>query len=491
MSGKRKREVSGTLSVFTNYISEENSITSKASASFSGVFVYCSQYAVAAISVFPVAIGGTITVEGSFDGNSAVATLINAAPVTADTLYFKRIALKYPYIRVEWLATSGSPVTTIYTVLEKQGLTPDDVELPIVGSSEINAGTGIAVTEAPPGVFEITNTAPDLPVTITAGTGISAVGPYPDFTVTNTAPDLPVTITAGTGISAVGPYPDFTVTNTAPDLPVQLNSADASVTVTGGYPIFDLEVNGGTATDVTLSSAGTGATLVSDSAGPLISTKALNAGTGISITGTATNDLVLTNTDPASGVTLASAGGVYSLVNDGVGKDLVVKGLTSGSNVTIADSGTALTINSSGGGFGARIYGFIQMEDNTSFGRSFNFLQDFDELIPVSATYYTSLTSDFSNTTNARLQYTSAVTRVFRIFAFYSSDNTDGYAIAIAKNGVVDTNTHSYFKSCQYAQVETAMSLAQNDVVSIYALRMTGPSTKNVFSMSMSVVALT
>jgi len=48
-------------------------------------------------------------------------------------------------------------------------------------------------------------------------------------------------------------------------------------------------------------------------------------------------------------VSLSSAGGTFSLVNDGTGPILANKGLTPGTNVTIVDSGTALTINSATG----------------------------------------------------------------------------------------------------------------------------------------------
>ena len=52
----------------------------------------------------------------------------------------------------------------------------------------------------------------------------------------------------------------------------------------------------------------------------------------------------------APATTLTSAGGVYSLVNDGVGPALANKGLNAGSGITIADSGTVLEISALGGG---------------------------------------------------------------------------------------------------------------------------------------------
>lgn len=81
------------------------------------------------------------------------------------------------------------------------------------------AGTGISITGGPitgSGSLTITNTAPDQTVALTAGTGISTSGTYPNFTITNSAPDQTVALTAGTGISTSGTYPNFTVTNSAP-----------------------------------------------------------------------------------------------------------------------------------------------------------------------------------------------------------------------------------------------------------------------------------
>lgn len=82
---------------------------------------------------------------------------------------------------------------------------------------------------------------------------------------------------------------------------------------------------------VTLASAGGTETLVNDGVGPALITKGLTAGTGISLTGTGT-DITITNTAIPVVTTLGSAGGTESLVNDGVGPALATKGLTAGVN---------------------------------------------------------------------------------------------------------------------------------------------------------------
>jgi hypothetical protein len=94
---------------------------------------------------------------------------------------------------------------------------------------------------------------------------------------------------------------------------------------------------------VTLASAGGTETLVNDGVGPALVTKGLTAGTGISLTGSGT-DITITNTAPAVPVVLTSAGGTETLVNDGTGPSLATKGLTAGYGVTLTGSATAVTI---------------------------------------------------------------------------------------------------------------------------------------------------
>lgn len=82
--------------------------------------------------------------------------------------------------------------------------------------ASMTAGTGITVGTATGegSTPVITNTAPDQTVVLTAGTGISTSGTYPNFTITNSTPDQTVAISNGTGINVTGTYPNFTVANT-------------------------------------------------------------------------------------------------------------------------------------------------------------------------------------------------------------------------------------------------------------------------------------
>ena len=104
------------------------------------------------------------------------------------------------------------------------------------------------------------------------------------------------------------------------------------------------------ASSVSLSSAGGVETLVNDGTGPTLAVKGLTASTGISLTSTATA-ITLTNNDPGSAVSLTDAGtalGHENLVNDGTGPALAVKGLVAGTGITLSSTGADITINSSG-----------------------------------------------------------------------------------------------------------------------------------------------
>jgi len=86
------------------------------------------------------------------------------------------------------------------------------------GVTSVNGFTGAVVlttTNIAEGTNEYFTTA-KARASVSAGTGIS----YDNSTgvITNSAPDQTVSLTAGTGISTSGTYPNFTITNTSPSL---------------------------------------------------------------------------------------------------------------------------------------------------------------------------------------------------------------------------------------------------------------------------------
>lgn len=74
-------------------------------------------------------------------------------------------------------------------------------------SIDVVAGDAIGVVEDPPGTFTVSSE-----VVVAAGSDISVVeAPTGTFTVTNDAPDQVVTLTAGSGCTVTGSYPNFTI----------------------------------------------------------------------------------------------------------------------------------------------------------------------------------------------------------------------------------------------------------------------------------------
>lgn len=156
------------------------------------------------------------------------------------------------------------------------------------------------------------------------------------------APGDTLNFVAGTGIvlnaSTVTGTDAIRITNNAPDQTVVLNEG-AGIDVTGTYPNFTIT---NTQSAVTLSSAGGTESLINDGTGPVLATKGLTAGAGITLTGTV-NDITIAST--ASAVTLASAGGIQTLVNDGTGPVLATKGLTAGRGIVLGSDAVSVTVN--------------------------------------------------------------------------------------------------------------------------------------------------
>jgi len=126
-------------------------------------------------------------------------------------------------------------------------------------------------------------------------------------------------ILQGTGINIVTVANDIVITNTSP------------------------------ATSVTLTNAGTGIneSLVVDGVGPSLSTKGVESGTGINVF-TSSNNIVIENASPATSVTLTNAGTSVgeSLVVDGIGPSLSIKGILEGRGINVVTTGNDILISS-------------------------------------------------------------------------------------------------------------------------------------------------
>jgi hypothetical protein len=165
------------------------------------------------------------------------------------------------------------------------------------------------------------------------------------------APGDTLNFVAGTGIvlnaSTVTGTDAIRITNSAPDQTVVLTEG-AGIDVTGTYPNFTV-TNTDPGSAVTLASAG-GTSLVNDGTGPALAVKGLQAGSGISIANNLANSiLTLTNTDPNVDqniwATIAATTG--STTANSTTDTLTVVGA---GGITTSIAGDTLTITGSGGG---------------------------------------------------------------------------------------------------------------------------------------------
>jgi len=222
-----------------------------------------------------------------------------------------------------------------------------------VTSVAATAGTGISITGSPittSGTLNITNTAPDQTVVLTASTGISTSGTYPNFTITNSAPDQTVALTAGTGISTSGTYPNFTITNSAPDQTVSLTGA-GTTSITGTYPNFTITSNDsttGTVTSVaalTLGTTGTdlGSTVANGTTTPVIT---LNVPTASATNRGALSSADWTTFNNKGSGTVTSVGGTGTVNGITLTGTVTTSGnLTLGGTLSNVDLATQVTGN--------------------------------------------------------------------------------------------------------------------------------------------------
>jgi hypothetical protein len=160
----------------------------------------------------------------------------------------------------DWLLFNGS----VWQKIDQSNLVTSvngqtgAVSVGTVTSVAATAGTGITVTGSPitsSGTLTITNSAPDQTVALTASTGISTSGTYPNFTITRSNS----CIDCWHWYQTSGTYPSFTITNSAPDQTVALTGAGTTA-VTGTYPNFTITSNDAYTGTVTSVTAGTGLT---------------------------------------------------------------------------------------------------------------------------------------------------------------------------------------------------------------------------------------
>lgn len=163
-------------------------------------------------------------------------------------------------------------------------------------------GTAISITEATGGAVTITNTAPDQVVALTGAGTTTITGTYPNFTISSDdqfdGTVTSVDLTAGTGISVSGgpitSSGSITVTNTAPDQVVAI-SAGTGISTSGTYPNFTVaNTDTGSSQAIFKNVAVSGqSTIVADTNNDTLT---VAAGAGVTLTTDATTDTLTITT---------------------------------------------------------------------------------------------------------------------------------------------------------------------------------------------------
>ena len=105
--------------------------------------------------------------------------------------------------------------------------------------------------------------------------------------------------------------------------------------------------DGNTISQYSLSSAGSGTSLVSTGTGPIFLTKGIVNGSGIGLS-VSTTDITLSNSSPASGITLTNSGTGSSLLNSTTNPSFTTKGIIAGSGIGLSATANDITIASNG-----------------------------------------------------------------------------------------------------------------------------------------------
>jgi hypothetical protein len=267
------------------------------------------------------AISGTVAInQGGTGATTAADARVNLLPSYTGNAN-KVLSLNSGATDVEWTTNGAGTVTSV----------------------DLTAGTGISVSGGPitsTGSITVTNSAPDQTVVLTASTGISTSGTYPNFTITNSAPDQTVVLTQGGTTTITGTYPNFTISSadqyTGTVTSVDVSGGTTGLTTSGG-PV----IGSGTITLAgTLAVANGGTGLTSGTSGGVLAFTA--SGTLVSSSALASNAIVVGGGAGAAPSTITTGTGVVTAL--GVNTDTAGAFVVNGGALGTPTSGTVTNL---------------------------------------------------------------------------------------------------------------------------------------------------
>jgi hypothetical protein len=267
------------------------------------------------------AISGTVAInQGGTGATTAADARVNLLPSYTGNAN-KVLSLNSGATDVEWTTNGAGTVTSV----------------------DLTAGTGISVSGGPitsSGSITVTNSAPDQTVVLTASTGISTSGTYPNFTITNSAPDQTVVLTQGGTTTITGSYPNFTISSadqyTGTVTSVDVSGGTTGLTTSGG-PV----IGSGTITLAgTLAVANGGTGLTSGTSGGVLAFTA--SGTLASSSALASNAIVVGGGAGAAPSTITTGTGVVTAL--GVNTDTAGAFVVNGGALGTPTSGTVTNL---------------------------------------------------------------------------------------------------------------------------------------------------
>lgn len=190
-----------------------------------------------------------------------------------------------------------------------------------------------------------------------AGTAISIVG----STLTNTAPDQIVVLTAGTGISTSGTYPNFTITNTLVSSGGTVTSVAELTLGTSGTDLSSTVVNGTTTPVITLNVPTASATnrgALSDK--DWVAFNGKQDTISLTTTGTGAATLIGTTLNIPTPTTPTNPQKFLTHPADFAGTNYTLTNADNGYSIIVFNGGTAVTITVPSGLTAQLQVGFIQ-----------------------------------------------------------------------------------------------------------------------------------